>query len=301
MSSVIGLDIGGTSVKLGAWQAGERLAWQAGLPVPATTDQAEIIAALAGYIRALAAELPAPPVATGVGSCGLISTGVVRESPNTVWDELRLVELLGAELGQPVTLLNDADAFLLAALARLENRNCVALGITLGTGIGTAVWLTDRLLAGGAGISPEGGHITVQAGGETGLTGIAGDWEHLAGRSALLRYYANHGGSAQDPREMAEAADAGNAAALAAWAEYGRFVGIGLGSLVNIFAPDYLLIGGGLAGANRHYVVAMRDSLAAHKLRSLPRPELVFSDDAPDLVAAGAAIHAADYLRVGTV
>ncbi|MBN2082728.1 ROK family protein [bacterium] len=301
MSIVVGLDIGGTSVKLGAWRDGERLAWRDGLPVPATTDQAAICAALAGYIRELAAGLPGPPVATGVGSCGMISAGVIHESPNTVWDELHLVELLGAELDQPVTLINDADAFLLAALARLDNRAGVAVGITLGTGIGTAVWLTDRLLAGGAGISPEGGHITIQADGETGLTGIPGTWEHLAGRTALLGYYARHGGTARDPREMAAAADAQDPAALAAWREYGRMVGIGLGTLVNVFNPNWILIGGGLAGANRHYRAALTEALATHKLRTFPAPQLLFIDDAPDLVAAGAAIHAADDLRVGRV
>jgi len=293
MSVELGMDIGGSSVKLGAWRGAERLAWRDGLPVPADTEEAAIGDTLATYVRDLAADLQEMPAALGIGSCGLIAGGAILQSPNTAWDRLSLVDLMRARLTLPVFLLNDADAFLLAALDSLDTRDCVALGITLGTGVGTAVWLRDRLLAGGAGISPEAGHTTVNFDRPPANTGIPGSWESLACRDALLQLYRQAGGDSADPQEIAKAARRGDAAAREAWQEYGRMVGIGLGSLCNIFSPHYALIGGGLAGAFELYKDALLTRLDRHMLAALPRPELHCIGDQADLVARGSARFAA--------
>lgn len=297
MSIVIGMDIGGTSVKLGAWRGAERLAWREGLAVPDTTDEGGIADVLYGYVRGLAANLDAQPVALGIGSCGLIAEGVILQSPNTAWDHLALTALMTERLELPTFLLNDADAFLLAALDTLVDRDCVALGITLGTGIGTAVWLKDRLLQGGAGISPEGGHITISYDDPPANTGIPGSWESLASRTALLRDYRNAGQEAGDPRDIAAAAAAGDVQAIQAWQRYGRNVGAGLGSLCNVFSPQYVLIGGGMAGAHALYELELLRAVQLHMLAAFPAPRMQFIAAAADLVARGSARFAA--LQIG--
>lgn len=292
MQYFLGLDIGGSSLKLGAWENEHRLAWQDAIAVPASPDAAIVLDEVAREVRAFAGLLPGAPLALGVGSCGLIRGGVIHQSPNTPWDELPLEQLLEMRLGYPVYLLNDADAFLLSVLASRDTVHA-ALGLTLGTGLGTAVWLDGRLLAGGAGISPEGGHITLQVDGEPANTGIPGTWESLACKAALQRYYSEAGGApAQDPLVVAQAAERGELAARKAWARYGHFLGAGLGSLCNIFSPTTVFIGGGLSGAHEWFENTLRVALDKHLLRAFPRPELVFVPGELDAVAYGAARYA---------
>lgn len=297
MEYFLGLDIGGTSLKLGAWEDERRLAWQDGISVPDSTDATAVLDEVARSVRAFAANLPQSPLALGVGSCGLIRGGVIFQSPNTAWDELPVEMLLEARLGLPVYLLNDADAFLLSVLStHIEAAS--AIGITLGTGLGTAVWLDRRLIAGGAGISPEGGHITLNVDGPEANTGIPGTWESMVCKDALLRYYAEAGGrTAPDPAGVAEEAARGMVVARTAWNRFGQFLGAGLGSLCNIFSPEHVFIGGGLAGAYPWFENVMHTALEKHMLRVLPRPRVSFVADRPDAVAHGAARYASMLLQ----
>lgn len=294
MAIYIGMDIGGTSVKIGAWQDGKRLAWSTGHQVPDTDNEQQIADKLAEYIQGIYPGLPGPVDAVGVGACGLLAGGVIFQSPNTPWDRLALVELLTHRLALPVHLANDADAFLLAGLDALVEKRCVALGITLGTGIGTALWIRDQLFAGGAGVSPEGGHITLGIDRAPANTGIPGSWEFAAGSRALMHYYGEAGGNiAGNPEDVAVEARRGESAAIAAWVRYGRYVGAGLGSLCNVLSPDYVLIGGGMVRASDLFERSLRTGIERHLLKAMPRPELRFFSTEEDTVAKGGALHAA--------
>lgn len=297
MSIVIGMDIGGTSVKLGVWRGAARLAWRENLAVPRITDESGIADVLARYVTEIATEVGERPSLLGIGSCGLIADGIILQSPNTTWDRLELTALLEGRLELTVYLLNDADAFLLASMDVIDDRECVALGITLGTGIGTAVWVRDRLLRGGSGISPEGGHITLAMDEPPANTGIPGSWESLACRDWLLSEYAKAGATAQDPREIARLARTGDAQAMQVWKKYGHNVGAGLACLGNIFSPQHVLIGGGLAAAHDLFEGEMQTALKRHMLAGLPSPRVQFVEEAADLVAKGGARYAA--LRAG--
>ena len=136
MSIFLGLDIGGTSLKLGAWAGRERLIWNQGIAVPDTSDPDEIVASIASAVRAALEGMRGRPEALGIGSCGLISDGVIHQSPNTPWDELPLEPMLQDALRLPVILINDADAFLLGVLEDYAPGLTHVIGITLGTGLG---------------------------------------------------------------------------------------------------------------------------------------------------------------------
>jgi len=293
MGIVVGLDIGGTSYKLGAWLGELRLDWRQGIAPSASANGDEVADYIAELVTNFAARLTSRPAALGIGSCGLIADGAILQSPNTPWQFLPLIDELWVRLEMPVTLINDADAFLMDAMSVLEREPRAAIGITLGTGLGTAVWLNGRLLAGGSGISPEGGHTTLDFNGPLANTGIPGTWESLACRAALLQYYAEAGGPlAEDPLDVASAALKGDGAARRAWERYGHALGAGLGSLCNIFSPEVVLLGGGLAGAHAWFAQAATDALNMHLLHAMPRPALRFLDDRADSVAHGAARYA---------
>ena len=90
MSIILGMDIGGTSLKIGAWDDKRRIAWHDGIPVPGSAEDRIVGDRLLELIRDLSADLPEQPVAIGVGSCGLISGKTIFQSPNTPWDKLPL-------------------------------------------------------------------------------------------------------------------------------------------------------------------------------------------------------------------
>ncbi len=292
---VYGMDIGGSSIKLGAWDGEQRLAWRDSLAVPGTTDPQQVAQRIAGYIESLAAD-HGSPAALGIGSCGIISGGVVLESPNTPWDRLDLVELLKKSGGYDALLVNDADAFLAGALDRLGLAAQSAIGVTLGTGVGTAFRLEGRTIAGGAGISPEAGHITINFEGGEATTGIPGTFEYYCGIAGLMRCYGAEGRDIT-PKEIARLADNGDGRARAAWTEYGTLCGVGLASLCNVFMPEIIVIGGGLAQAARHFDAALRGRLDRHMLKSIDRPRIEYVEDQPDLVAWGAAVLARERAR----
>ena len=287
MSFSVGVDIGGTSVKIGCWQDGDPLIWRNGLPVPQVEDGLLVCRAIAELIRECLPGPEAAPACIGVGTCGMVQHGRILMSPNTVWDEVPLTQFLQAEFACPVQVLNDADAYLLGVMGDEAQTGEIACGFTLGTGLGTAVWLGDRLLGTACGTSPEGGHITLDMHGEAANTGIPGSFESLCCISAVQRYYREAGGSALSPEQIATAAGNGEQTALAAWQRYGECLGAGLGSFANIFYPQRMYIGGGLAGAREHFLDAARQRLRMHCLKTTPLPELLFPADNAAAIAWG--------------
>lgn len=86
-----------------------------------------------------------------------------------------------------------------------------------------------------------------------------------SGNRGSLEQFCSIGGlgrlSPLDPRELCRRADAGDAEALAVWRAYGRWLGIGLSSLVYVLTPRLVLIGGGLSAASAHFLPAAQAEL----------------------------------------
>ena len=257
MSFAVGVDIGGTSVKIGCWEHGDPLIWRNGLPVPQDTDGIAVAAAIAALIRECLPSPDARPACIGVGTCGMVHRGRILMSPNTPWDEVPLTDYLRGQFGCAVQVLNDADAYLLGVMQDEAETQRIACGFTLGTGLGTAIWLGDRLLGTMSGTSPEGGHITLDMHGEPANTGIPGSFESLCCITAIQRYYLEAGGSNISPEMIATAASNGEQAARDAWfigftADY--VTGVWMGYDDN--TPLTGVTGGGLPAEIWHEVMA---------------------------------------------
>jgi predicted NBD/HSP70 family sugar kinase len=189
-------------------------------------------------------------VGVGVGVAGITrrSDGLVHLAPNLGWRDAPLGELLAAQLGtQPIAVANEAD---LGALA--EHRRGVRPGVrnlvyvSGEVGIGAGVIIDGEPLLGAAGYAGEVGHTLVNPLGRRCGCGATGCWETEAGEAALLR----HAGSGVAPTGLASLdamgarAAAGEKAVLAAMAEIGRWLGIGIGNLINLFNPEVVVLGG---------------------------------------------------------
>lgn len=204
---------------------------------------------LAAAVRARRPDVPAP-TAIGCAIVGVVrrADGLVAMAPNLGWVDVPLGSRLAAAFGDdlPVAIANEADLGVLA-----EHRRGEAIGVddvlylSGEVGVGGGIIVDGRPLTGAAGFGGEVGHVTLDAAGLPCRCGSVGCWETLAGERALLRL-AGHpvaGGRAAVDAVLAEAAG-GAPAARAALDEVGRWLGIGLAGLVNIFNPRLVVLGG---------------------------------------------------------
>ena len=127
--------------------------------------------------------------------------------------------------------------------------------LTLGTGVGGGVLLGGQLFSGHGGAAAEPGLICVDPEGPPCNSGNRGSLEQFCSITGLGRL------SPLDPKELCRRADAGDADALAVWRRYGRWLGIGLSSLVYVLTPRLVLIGGGLSAASAHFLPAAQAEL----------------------------------------
>ncbi len=213
----------------------------------------EAVEDIANLARPLLAALPTHHtfVGTGVAMVGVTrrSDGFVHLAPNLGWRDVPLGGLLTTvlDLGHPVSVANEAD---LGALA--EHRRGVHSGernliyVSGEVGIGTGVIINGEPLLGTAGYAGEAGHALINPSGRRCRCGALGCWETEAGEAALLR----HAGLPESAtglsllNALSERAAAGEPKPLAAIGEVGRWLGIGIANLINIFNPDFVVLGG---------------------------------------------------------
>jgi predicted NBD/HSP70 family sugar kinase len=209
-------------------------------------ESVQDIAKLAGP---LLDSLPSNHLLVGIGAAvaGITrrSDGFVHLAPNLGWRDVPLGAMLAAELdlGVPVLAANEAD---LGALAE-HRRVCPDVGtlvyVSGEVGIGAGVIVDGKPMLGSAGYAGEAGHTLINPAGQACRCGAIGCWETEAGEAALLRR-AGVGEGTGRLDLVAERAAAGDEATLLAVAEVGRWLGLGIGNLINLFNPELVVLGG---------------------------------------------------------
>lgn len=189
-------------------------------------------------------------VGVGVGVVGITrrSDGFVHLAPNLGWHDVPLAEMLVGELGldTEVMVANDADLGALAEHRRVRPgvSNLVYVSGEVGIGIGAIV--DGKPLLGSAGYAGEAGHMLINPDGRRCRCGAIGCWETEAGEAALLRRAGSPASvSGLDALlSVADRAAAEDETALRAITEVGRWLGYGIGNLINIFNPELVVLGG---------------------------------------------------------
>ena len=187
-------------------------------------------------------------VGVGVAVVGITrrSDGFVHLAPNLGWRDVPLASMLASELdlGAPVLAANEADLGALAEHRRGRQPGVANLVYISGeVGIGAGVIVDGKPLLGSAGYAGEAGHTLVNPDGSVCRCGAVGCWETEAGEGALLRRAGVPEGTGRLD-EVAERAAAGDEPTLRAIAEVGRWLGLGIGNLINLFNPDLVVLGG---------------------------------------------------------
>ncbi len=306
---VIGIDIGGTLIKGGFLDANGEVVHELARPTPADDPPEATLPVIVSMVRELTDRGGATTL-LGVACAGLVDpvAGVVRRSPNLpLWSGVELRRLVGGALGMSPLVLNDANACAVAEARRGAARDVPSVvALTIGTGVGGGILIGGRLWAGRNGFAGEVGHIVIQAGGPRCSCGASGCLESLVGTEAILRSFHASGGdpaAAQEgtdrtgvtPRDVSLLARNGNAAALHAYEEAGRFLGIGLASLTHCLDPDVFVIGGGIARSADLLLPAARASLVETSFYPEEMlPEIRVAAMGPSAGWIGAALAAAE-------
>src|SRR6266498_6047722 len=250
-TSVIGVDLGGTKILAGVVDRESRVLRRVEHPTP-VSSQAELLSRLEAVVEELLSDNGVAALGFGIPSTVDQVRGRAVFSTNLPLADLDFRDRMQERFGLPVGIDNDANAATIAEWvvgAGRGTRHMVML--TLGTGIGGGLILDGRPYRGSVGAAAELGHIVIQHDGPPcqGVCTGRGHLEVLASGTAADRAAAEILGAGSHARDLVAAARDGNDAALEAMREIWRRLGAGIGSLVNIFNPELVVLGGGFSSA----------------------------------------------------
>ena len=308
-SLLVGADFGGTSVKYLVIDAAGRPLLQDHIATD-PSDPAGTMERLAG---AVTSRLPGGGRLAGVGlACaGIVSpgSGMLGRSPNLPgWEGSDLQGALGAAFGSvPCVVANDVNAALYGEFLHGAGRGCRHLVMmALGTGVGGGVLVDGKLVTGFADGAGEIGHVTLDLDGPPCRCGNRGCLESYCGSVGLVRRARELGddpasseawramvadrGEDLSTRDAHELAEQGDPTAREFFTAAGRRLGQAAAGLVNVLAPDRVIIGGGVAQAGEWLLRPCREMVARHVMSEAGRATpVVLAELGPHAAATGAA------------
>jgi len=279
---VLGIDIGGTNLVVGSVaEDGSTVLATASEPTHAEAGATDVVDRLVGLAeRAVAQTRALAPDAeilgVGVGAPGPLDTkrGIVLLTPNLGWVNMPLRQIIHDRLGLPAALDNDANCAVLGewwvGAARGARH---AIGITIGTGIGGGLILDGRLYHGASDVAGEIGHTTIDTEGRRCKCGNYGCLEAYASgpniairaieeieAGAVSRLPSYVGGDLKQitAQTVYLAAQEGDELALEVVNDTAKFLGVGIGNLLNVFNPEVVVVCGGVTLAGDHLFVPLR-------------------------------------------
>lgn len=250
-----GVDIGGTSVKLGLVDRNGTLLTKA--EFPSQRQQAAMFDQIAENIREILSNYPDREcIGVGVGVPGpVLNRSLVQGCVNLGWGDVNVAEELSSRLSLPVLAENDANLATLGEMwqgAGRGHRNVAML--TVGTGVGAGIIADGRIISGAVGAAGEAGHIPMA---------YHTDWQCSCGKYGCLEVTASATGIIRAAREFSpfremetvtakdvfDAAKAGNLDAQTVVTEAAHCLGTAAAMIGCVVNPEIFVIGGGVSAA----------------------------------------------------
>jgi glucokinase len=269
MTEVIGIDLGGTATKFGRFLVDGTCTQSLSVPTPHPARPDAVIDTIVYAIEKLAPEL-SEIAAIGVGTPGPADVlGRVAQIAINLegWVDIPVAKLLQSRTGIPTIVANDGNCAGVGEKwlgAGKEYKDFVLL--TLGTGVGGAVFLNGELFTGRAGSAGELGLITLDAGGHPCNSGNRGSLEQFLSGQAIRRI------TGKEPKLMGELAATGDPDALRFWESYGCNLGIGLSSIMYVLTPEVAIIGGGISASAKFFLPAAEREID-RRVMEVSRPD----------------------------
>jgi len=255
----IGIDLGGTKIEAIALDSDGQERFRQRVPTP-RGDYAGTIDAVASLVAHAEAVVGSSTV--GLGMPGVVSpaSGLVKNANSTWLNGRPLSEDLAARLQRPVRLANDANCFALSeAIDGAAAGKPVVFGVILGTGVGGGLVVGGQVVTGANAIAGEWGHNALpwpsseELPGPPCYCGRSGCIETFLSGPGLARDHEARTGTRLEPAAIISGAGNGDRAAAETIAVYERRLARGLASIINVFDPDAIVLGGGLSNMGRLY------------------------------------------------
>lgn len=279
----IGIDLGGTNIAVGAVSSDGQIIAKNSAPTKRGRDYKEIVADMATLCERTARDAGCSVTdikAVGVGSPGTVDskTGTVVYAANLNMEKAPLVEELKRYINAPVFLENDANAAAYGEYTACGHESDSFVFITLGTGVGGGIIIDKKIYRGFNGAGAEIGHATLEMEGKECTCGKRGCFECYASVTALINQTKEMMERCPDSsmhdwvrrvghvsgRTAFECAKKGDRAALEVRDRYIRYVAEGVLSIVNIFQPEILVIGGGISKEGDVLLIPVREFVYAN-------------------------------------
>ena len=247
---VIGIDVGGTAIKLGRFDFNGACVQSLSVATPQPPTPEAVMAVMVDAIAQLDPLQQA--IAIGVGTPGPADAAgrIAKIAINLKeWYNVPLADYIEMKTGKPTIVANDANCAglgeaWLGAGRRFKN----LIMLTLGTGVGGAIIIDGTLFLGHQGAAGELGLITLNPNGNACNSGNQGSLEQHLCVTAIRRH------TGKDPDELGALAKIGEPNALTFWQKYGRDLGIGLTSLIYVLTPEAIVIGGGISASAEFFL-----------------------------------------------
>jgi glucokinase len=318
---VVAIDIGGTKVMAALFSGDGKILAKEVIPTLAEQGLPRIFDRVADTVTALLDSHHLTPAQAGaivIAAAGGVDTGrgvVVTPSPHLPgWENAPIAEMFQSKLNITTYVINDASA---AALG--EHRYGAGRGhkdiilLTIGTGIGGGIIIDDKLYLGAVGGAGELGHITVEAHGPKCGCGNTGCLETLVSGSAVERdamerlsrgelstlvYILHKGEKKVKAEDVVAAARRGDKLAQDVMAQAAFYLGVGFTSIINLFNPELIIYGGGMAELE-DILIAPAEKLALSRSFSISAGSvrIVKAELANEAGIYGAAAYGLDMVR----
>ena len=276
----IGADIARNSIRIAVIKSEGEVLHEEVYPFRPKRDRDWLLRKLAGAIHDIRREVAGNginPITVGISAKGFVDhlAGIVLGPDQGIenWINVPVARFLNKETGLPVFVGNDANLMTLA-----EQRYGVAKGfknvvfVALRTGIGGGIIINGNLYRGVNNAGGEIGQMIINFAGGVSDIGIRGSFEHFASASALVRRYLEEKGTGHKMKNNITAKDIfelsykNDPVAVKVVEENAELVGIGVANLITIFAPQIIVLGGGMTEAHGNYLQLIRESAFANSL-----------------------------------
>ena len=260
----IGIDIGGTDIKIGLVDVHQKLIDAVYIPTEAEKPVKEVIQKVGERALGLLEKNGIPMdqcVGAGIGVPGTVDrkAGVVRYSNNIRWEEVHLADEIGKYLPVPVEIANNADCAALGEAVAGAGKECSdVVMLTLGTGVGGGIILDGEIYEGRGIGGSELGHMVIVENGEPCTCGRRGCLEAYVSITALKREAYRVAGKEMDQGEIFALAEQGDPGMKKVVDTYIRRLGLGIVNIVNIFRPQLVILGGNIPKQGERFLSPLR-------------------------------------------
>ena len=295
MKYAIGVDLGGTSIKIGLVSEDGKIVKKIFVDTEASGGPRKVICNIKNGVHQLLSEINLPIQGIGIGCPGVVNPqkGIVENPPNFYnWKKVNVGRPLSMEFEKDVFVENDANAAAIGELIFGNGKKYHSfVMVTLGTGVGGGIIIKRKLYHGDFSAAGEIGHITIDHNGPKCNCGSFGCIEAYAGSNylrkrvwdglkqhprSLINKLIEKNYDHLTPRKIKEAADKGDKFAISIIEDLGVKLGAAFASVSNLIDVSTYIVGGGVAGFGKPLFNSIQKTFSSRVLKSLqPRVKVV--------------------------